>query len=811
MKRKTTITLLFVLGVLLLTIVGSTGAQTTTPHTQTLAYVPLNAVTKSILENEAIDIYARLQGQDGAYVLAGLSPEQTNQLRVIMPGLRVLDTAVHTNSYYLAHIPADRTPRWPPQWEDYGRILHNDGTQVLLQITPATAESLTAFGVEIAPLPDTPIALSQKTVSLREATVVTPNPIIQSLISEVDSADLMQYIGDISGQWPTMVGGQPYTIVTRNTDSDEPITKATQYIGEHLDTWGLDVSYHTWNATRPPNVIGEISGQTNPEDIYILSSHLDNMPSGPVAPGADDNGSGSVANLLAAQLLSQYKWDCTLRFAFWTGEEQGLLGSAAYAENMIAPGDNVLGVLNLDMIAHDAVDAPIVDLHTRSWLPGSTSIANTFVDVVDAYDLALQPQVLQNVSLGNYSDNKSFWDEGIPAILAIEDYDDFTPYYHTTQDAPSTLNVDYYEAFTKAAVGTFAHMSNCLSPGQFTPPAAPQVSISQNDTAVQISWAHHLANAHYEVHRHDTPYFVPNETTKLADLAPPFADDIVYLDTTSAIENPAINHTYAILAYNDTGDMVQSTRVAEFDYALAPTPVYGYKVINTYPHDAQAFTQGLVYTDATLFEGTGLYGKSSLRRVDLPTGTVLQQHDLAADYFGEGVTSFNDQLMQLTWQEQTGFVYDQTTFDQLDTFSYPTEGWGLTHDGTHLIMSDGSDNLYFLDPETYAEIGRISVHDQGESITKLNELEYINGEIFANIWYTNRIARINPQTGRVNSWVDLAGLLTAEEAQNANVLNGIAYDANNDRLFVTGKLWPKLFEITLTDPFQIMIPVIFNK
>ncbi|MCA9950187.1 MAG: glutaminyl-peptide cyclotransferase [Anaerolineales bacterium] len=732
MKRLTTIALLFVLSTILLTIAGSIKAQTTISDTHALAYMPLNAVTESILENEAVDIYARLHGQADAYVLAGIPTQQTKQLQSISPGPRVLDTAV------------------------------------------------------------------------------TPAPIIQSLIAAVDSADLMQYMGDISGQWPTMVGGQPYTIVTRNTDSGTPVAKAAQYIGEHLDTWGLDVTYHTWSATRPPNVIGEISGQTNPDDIYILSSHLDNMPSGSLAPGADDNGSGSVANLLAAQLFSQYEWDCTLRFAFWTGEEQGLLGSNVYAENMIAPGDNVLGVLNLDMIAHDAEGAPIVDLHTRSWLPGSTIIANTFVNVVDAYELPLQPQILENVNLGNYSDNKSFWDEGIAAILAIEDNDDFTPYYHTTQDTPSTLNVDYYEAFARAAVGTFAHMSNCLAPGQFAPPAAPIVGINQDDTAVNLSWPHRLANTHYEVHRHDTPYFVPNESTKLADLEPPFADDIVYSDTTSAIENPAINHTYAILAFNGNEDMIQSNRVAEFDYALNPTPVYGYEVVNTYPHDVQAFTQGLVYTDATLFEGTGLHGKSSLRRVELTTGAVLQQHDLDAQYFGEGITSFNDQLIQLTWQEQTGFVYDQATFDQLDTFSYPTEGWGLTHDGTHLIMSDGSDNLYFLDPETFAEVGRISVQDQGVPIVDLNELEYINGEIFANVWYTNRIARINPQTGLVKSWVDLTGLLTPEEAEDANVLNGIAYDVTNDRLFVTGKLWPKLFEITLTAPYQTMIPVIFN-
>lgn len=803
MQRIISITLLFILSALMVPIVAETQAQAA--EVDALVYVPLSAATESWLEDETIDIYARLQGDAGAYLLAGILPTQAKQLQITLPGVRILDAAIEPGAYYLALMPPGRTP---PVWARYGRILHNDGTQYLLHTTPDAATKLADLGAEISPLPDRPIVLTQDTDTVRAATAVIPDPIIQALITEVDSADLMQYIGDISGQWPTIVGGQPYTIVTRNTYSGEPLTKATQYIGEHLAAAGLAVTYHTWNAARPPNVIGEISGQTHPEDIYILSAHLDNMPTGALAPGADDNGSGTVATLLAAELLSQYEWDCTLRFAFWTGEEQGLLGSNVYAENVITD-ENVLGVLNLDMIAFDAVGGPIVDLHTRSWLPGSTTIANTFVDVVDVYDLALQPQILQDNNLGNYSDNKSFWDEGVPAILAIEDYDDFTPYYHTIQDAPNTLNVAYYAAFAKAAVGTFAHMSNCLAPGQFAPPAVPQVDISHDDTAVHLTWPHHIANARYEVHRHDTPYFIPNATTKIADITPPFIGDAIYIDTTAAAQNPAINHTYAILAYNELDDAAQSNRVCEFDFAINPTPVYSYQVINTYPHDTAAFTQGLVYTDNNLYEGTGLRGQSNLRRVELATGSVLQQHDLDAQYFGEGITTFNDQIVQLTWQENTGFVYDQTTFAQQDQFSYPTEGWGLTHDGTHLIMSDGSDNLYFLDPETYAEVGRISVQDQGNPIIDLNELEYIDGEIFANVWLTNFVARIDPQTGNVNSWIDLSGLLTPAEAQQANVLNGIAYDANNERLFVTGKFWPKLFEITLTAPYHTLIPVIF--
>jgi len=233
---------------------------------------------------------------------------------------------------------------------------------------------------------------------------------------------------------------------------------------------------------------------------------------------------------------------------------------------------------------------------------------------------------------------------------------------------------------------------------------------------------------------------------------------------------------------------------------LQPAPAaitYTYAVVNVYPHDPGAFTQGLVYADGVLYESTGLNGRSSLRRVALETGEVLQRRDLAPEYFGEGLALFNDRLIQLTWQNNIGFVYDANSFEPLQTWAYPTEGWGLTHDGTHLIMSDGSAVLRFLDPYTFAVQRAVTVTNGGRPVARLNELEYINGEVFANVWMTDWIARIDPHTGRVLGWVDLSGLLTAEERTAADVLNGIAYDPQGGRLFVTGKLWPKLFEITL--------------
>jgi glutamine cyclotransferase len=224
---------------------------------------------------------------------------------------------------------------------------------------------------------------------------------------------------------------------------------------------------------------------------------------------------------------------------------------------------------------------------------------------------------------------------------------------------------------------------------------------------------------------------------------------------------------------------------------------YTYEVVKVYPHDQNAFTQGLVIEKGVLYESTGLYGNSTLRRVDLETGNVMQSYALPAEFFGEGITVFGDRIIQLTWQSHKGFVYDKYSFDLLQEFSYPTEGWGITNDGSQLIMSDGTANLYFLDPETFQKVGQVEVHDGNASVTNLNELEYINGEVYANIWPTNKIATINPQTGQVKAWIDLTGIYTQENNDPNSVLNGIAYDAEGNRLFVTGKMWSQLFEIKL--------------
>ncbi len=245
---------------------------------------------------------------------------------------------------------------------------------------------------------------------------------------------------------------------------------------------------------------------------------------------------------------------------------------------------------------------------------------------------------------------------------------------------------------------------------------------------------------------------------------------------------------YAVVAFTTAKAPVSGAGAA---YAGA-----AYKVVHVYPHDSRAFTQGLIYVDGHLYESTGLNGRSSLRMVDLSTGRVLQHYELPTEYFGEGLTDWGSTLVQLTWTSHLGFVYDRFSFSVLRTFHYEGEGWGLTHDDRQLIMSDGTSYLRFLNPKSFRETRRIHVTDEtGHPVQNLNELEYIRGEIYANVWGTDRIARISPRTGRVLGWIDLSGIIDKSELGSDAVLNGIAYDSAGARLFVTGKLWPKLFEV----------------
>jgi glutamine cyclotransferase len=277
----------------------------------------------------------------------------------------------------------------------------------------------------------------------------------------------------------------------------------------------------------------------------------------------------------------------------------------------------------------------------------------------------------------------------------------------------------------------------------------------------------------------------------------PVTSSVASSITVPGIVSDSVSGTVSSIAPVTTGVAISAISTVTVSL-VAPQPArYGYEVVASYPHDPEAYTEGLQYVDGVLYEGVGLYGHSGLRRVDLESGVIEKQVNLAEQYFGEGIYVLGDRIYQLTWKSNIGFIYDRESFELVDQFSYPTEGWGLTYDGQDLIMSDGSSTIFRRDPKTFAEVGRFTVVDGSDPVNLLNELEYIDGSLWANIWLTDQIVMIDPASGQVTGRVDLTGLLPSDVAENAEVLNGIAFDEANDRIFVTGKLWPLLFEIKL--------------
>ncbi len=230
-----------------------------------------------------------------------------------------------------------------------------------------------------------------------------------------------------------------------------------------------------------------------------------------------------------------------------------------------------------------------------------------------------------------------------------------------------------------------------------------------------------------------------------------------------------------------------------------PPTIKPLKLVATYQHDSQAFCQGLAIRDGQLYEGTGQYGNSTLRQVELDSGKILQSVSLPKEYFGEGITIIDNTIYQLTWQENTGFIYDRQTLQQTGTFRFSDEGWGLTTDGKELFLSDGTATIRVIDPKTFKVARKIHVRVGNRKVDKINELEFVNGEILANIWYSDHIARISPKSGEILGWLDASHLYPANQRPREHVLNGIAYDAQSKRLFVTGKNWPNLFEVALPD------------
>jgi PKD repeat protein len=442
--------------VLMVTMTGN--AQAISPASldqRALVYVKLGSPDNlSRFASTRLPMYAMLDG--GLLTGADLIGQQMLQAAGL--AYQVVDPDIRSGSYYLAE---SRSSRPIPNFALYGQVLLDTTNGVLLRMDPSQVNAITLAGAELRliTLDPKPYPSAQEEDIFPQ--VINPDPLIQSMIDQVTTQNVSDYDRQLAGELPVWVDGEEYTITSRYTYSGEPIQKATSFVGQHMaNDLKMDVEYHTWGGANYPNVIGEIPGLVNPEDIFIIGAHIDDVSG---APGADDNGSGSVATLLAADILSQYQWGCTLRFAFWTGEEQGLLGSDAYALRSANLGENIVGYLNLDMIAWNTIgSSPGIDLLYNPNMPSTLTLAQLFTDVVDAYNIDLIPQLV--TSLGGGSDHSSFWDQGYTAILSIEDQGDFNPYYHSSQDTPAHTDLPYFTKFVKASIATYAHMSNCLIP-----------------------------------------------------------------------------------------------------------------------------------------------------------------------------------------------------------------------------------------------------------------------------------------------------------------------------------------------------------
>jgi PKD repeat protein len=453
---------IFSVMLLLVLLVSLTGnAQAITPQAQgqpSLVYVRLGSVDDlTRFATTQLPMYARLA--HGLLTGAGQAGQKALQDAGLT--IQVLDRNLASGTYYLVSTHSGRSL---PDLAAFGQVLLRTEEGVLLRMTPSRAESLAMAGAELQAISLTAKPLPGGQEETATPSVIEPDPIIQGMIDQVTETQVYTYDRQLAGELAVPVDGSFYVIPTRYTYSGTPIQKTTSFVGQHMEDLGMNVEYHQWGGASYPNVIGEIPGSTNPDDIYIIGGHIDDVQT---APGADDNASGSVATLLAADILSQYQWGCTLRFAFWTGEEQGLLGSAAYAHRAYQQGENILGYLNLDMLAWNTLNSPpYINLFYSSGDPDTYQFALLFQDVISAYNLDLLTRLGQDLW---GSDHNSFWDWGFNSILAIEDDigGDFNPYYHSPNDTPAHTDPAYFTNFVKASIATFAHETGCLiSPPQ---------------------------------------------------------------------------------------------------------------------------------------------------------------------------------------------------------------------------------------------------------------------------------------------------------------------------------------------------------
>lgn len=398
------------------------------------------------------------QGNEYALALARLS-----QLEQCGLEYKILDSQPAGATYWL--VSTRHSNAKPPA---FGRWLYHDGRVGVIRISGNTSYTRNAWqsaGYELLPLPDDPLVLN--TPQATALAIADYNPDIADMISQVITGSVYTLTGQLTGDWQTTIGGVPYTFTSRNSYNSAAIEKATQFAFETLQSYGITPTYQTWSyggLSNMRNVIGELPGNLAADDIVLITAHIDDLPASGLAPGADDNASGTVGVLTAADILSQYEFERTLRFVIFTGEEQGLRGSQAYAEQVYNLDENIVAVLNLDMIAWNELGEPVVNLHTRTQYQDPNRkdllIANAFIDVVNDYGLSnvLSPEIIEDGL--QYSDHFPFWNKGYPAILAIEDdNDDFNPYYHTSNDQLSVLNMVYYVSFVRAAVGTAATLA----------------------------------------------------------------------------------------------------------------------------------------------------------------------------------------------------------------------------------------------------------------------------------------------------------------------------------------------------------------
>ncbi len=439
---------------------GPAGEPPSSSESQVLARVEV----PGLLQDLNLPVYADLTDGAGKYYALVIAPR--TKLEKAGGSFQTLDDYSPGTRYLLA------LARRPGARQDVTasvKVLYDDGRRLVVRYAPGLDELLANLGFALRLLGEKPMTLAPPTLRPRVLEfLLPPDPRVGRMIADVTQETVNTYISGLSGETPVMVEGSAYTITNRHTRSGIPLEKACQYVFEQLQGAGLKASFHSWTyasyANR--NVVGELTGAKRPEEIVLLTAHLDDLPLNGLAPGADDNASGCAALLTAASIMSRHRFQRTIRFVFFTGEEQGLLGSERYAAAVA--GENIVAVLNLDMIGYDSANGPTQRLHTRNPAnPGyqaDLEIAATFRDVINSYGLAgsLQPIITSDGDAE--SDHSSFWDRGFAAIMVIEDdWDDFNPHYHTSADKLQYLNLPYCTAQVKAAVGTAAHLAGPLA------------------------------------------------------------------------------------------------------------------------------------------------------------------------------------------------------------------------------------------------------------------------------------------------------------------------------------------------------------